>query len=116
MISNSILILAQAAPTAVKPVDQGVHMMGMMILAFALVYLITIRPQQKRQKALQAQVSATKTGDKVITASGIHGIIANVKETTFILKIAENVKIEIDKAAVATILKASEAESTDTKA
>ena len=90
-------------------------MMGMMVFAFALVYLITIRPQQKRQKALAEQVAATKTGDKVITASGIHGIIANVKEKTFILKIAENVKVEIDKAAVTTILKSSDGDSSEPK-
>jgi preprotein translocase subunit YajC len=43
----------------------------------------------------------------VITASGIHGMIANVKDTTFILKIADNVKIEIEKSAVASVVKTS---------
>jgi preprotein translocase subunit YajC len=82
-------------------------MLVWMMFAFVLVYFLTIRPQQKRQKALQAQIAATKTGDKVITASGIHGMIANVKDTTFILKIADNVKIEIEKSAVASVVKTS---------
>ena len=88
-------------------------MMVWMIFAFALVYFMTIRPQQKRQKEALAQVAATKTGDKVITASGIHGIISNVKEKTFILKIAENVKIEIEKSAVATVVKTSDSASAE---
>ena len=69
-----------------------------------IFYFLIIRPQTKRQKELQALVSALKTGDKVVTNSGIHGIIANVKEgSTLILKIADNVKIEIDKAAIASV-------------
>ena len=91
-------------------------MVVMMIFAFALIYFITIRPQQKRQKEALAQVAATKTGDKVITSSGIHGIVSNVKERTFILKIADNVKIEIEKSAVATLLKTTEATVPDSNA
>jgi preprotein translocase subunit YajC len=69
-----------------------------------IFYFLIIRPQTKRQKELQALVSALKTGDKVVTSGGIHGIIANVKEgNTLILKIADNVKIEVDKNAIATV-------------
>jgi len=69
-----------------------------------IFYFLIIRPQSKRQKELQALVSSLKTGDKVITTGGIHGIIANVKEgNTLSLKIADNVKIEIDKSAIATV-------------
>ncbi|MDB6173745.1 MAG: yajC [Chthoniobacteraceae bacterium] len=88
-------------------------MVVMMLFAFSLIYFITIRPQQKRQKEALAQVAATKTGDRVITSGGIHGIISNVKERTFILKVDNNVKIEIEKSAVATLLKASEGAVSD---
>ncbi|HEX8311415.1 MAG TPA: preprotein translocase subunit YajC [Chthoniobacteraceae bacterium] len=114
MIFETLLFLAQT-PAPVRPPDPGMNMLVWMMFAFALVYFLTIRPQQKKQKALLAQISATKTGDKVITASGIHGMIANVKDTTFILKIADNVKIEIEKSAVSTVVKSS-SESTETKA
>ncbi len=109
---TTIQFLAQAAPApnTTKPPDPGMHMIVMMGFAFALIYFISIRPQQKRQKTLAAQVASTKTGDKVITGSGIHGMIANVKERTFILKIAENVKIEIEKSAVTTVLKSGDEE------
>jgi preprotein translocase subunit YajC len=115
MIFETLLFLAQTPAPQVRPPDPGMNMLVWMMFAFALVYFLTIRPQQKKQKALLAQIAATKTGDKVITASGIHGMIANVKDTTFILKVADNVKIEIEKTAVATVLKSS-SDSTETKA
>ena len=81
----------------------------MQLLPFAFIFIIfyflLIRPQQKRQKEHQKLLSDLKTGDKVITTSGIHGLIANVKETTFLVKIADNVKIEVDKNAIASVSK-----------
>ncbi len=105
MISPTFLFLADA-PAAKGP-DSSMTMMVYMVFAFVMIYLISIRPQQQKAKKLAAQISATKTGDKVITASGIHGMISNVKESTFILKIAENVKIEIEKSSVSTIVKSA---------
>ena len=66
---------------------------------------------QKQRKEQQKLIEALKTGDKVVTSAGIHGLIANVKEKTVLLKVADNVKIEIDKAAVATVLERSSDES-----
>ena len=109
MIFAAFLFLAQATPApAVRPPDPGMNIMVWMVFAFVLVYFLTIRPQHKRQKELQSQIAAIKTGDKVITSGGIHGLIANVKEKTFILKIADNVKIEVEKSAVSGIVKPSE--------
>jgi preprotein translocase subunit YajC len=116
MTHFSTLILAQApAPTA-KPPPDGINMMVMMAFFFVMMYLLMIRPQQKRQKELAAQIASTKTGDRVVTTGGIHGIIANVKEKTFVLKVADNVKIEIDKSAVATVLKSTEGAASETPA
>ncbi|SHF28038.1 preprotein translocase subunit YajC [Dysgonomonas macrotermitis] len=72
-------------------------MFGLIIVVF---YFFMIRPQQKKQKALQEARSAMKSGDKVITAGGIHGRIKEVGETFFIVEIADNVRIKIDKASV----------------
>ncbi len=66
-----------------------------------------IRPQQKRQKEHQRLLKNLKTGDKVITSSGIHGLISNVKEKTIVLKVADNVKIEFDKASITMVEKAA---------
>ena len=73
-----------------------------------IFYFLLIRPQQKRQKEHQRLLSDLKTGDKVVTTSGIHGLIANVKDTTFLVKIADNVKIEVDKNAIASVSKSVE--------
>jgi preprotein translocase subunit YajC len=67
-----------------------------------------IRPQSKRQKEQQRLIAALKTGDRVVTAAGIHGMITNVKETTVTVKVADNVKIEMEKSAVSNVLKPSE--------
>ena len=73
-----------------------------------IFYFLILRPQSKRQKELTTLVAGLKTGDKVVTTGGIHGIIANVKEGSILsLKIADNVKIEIDKSAIASVDKGS---------
>ena len=73
-----------------------------MVCIFAIFYFLAIRPQSQRQKQQEAMIKAVKTGDKIVTSSGIHGMVSNVKETTLIVKIADNVKIELDKSSVGT--------------
>jgi preprotein translocase subunit YajC len=79
-----------------------------MIFVFIIMYFLLIRPQKKRQMEQQRLISALKTGDRVVTNAGIHGLISNVKDTTVIVKVADNVKIEMEKSAVATVLKQAE--------
>ncbi len=78
------------------------------IFIFVIMYFVLLRPQMKRQKDQQRLVSTLKTGDRVVTNAGIHGLISNVKETTVIVKVADNVKIEMEKSAVTTVLKSAE--------
>ncbi len=66
-----------------------------------IFYLLIFMPMRKRQKKVESMIAAIKNGDKVITSSGIYGVVAGVKERTFILKIADQVKIEVTKNAVA---------------
>ena len=66
-----------------------------------IFYLLIFMPMRKKQKKLEAMIGALKNGDRVITGSGIYGVIAGVKDRTFILKVADQVKIEIAKSAVA---------------
>ena len=75
------------------------------VFLIVIMYYVMIRPQMRRQKEQQKLVSALKTGDRVITASGIHGLITNVKDTTVIVKVADNVKIEMEKSAVTNVQK-----------
>jgi preprotein translocase subunit YajC len=66
-----------------------------------IFYLLIFMPMKKRQKKVEAMIAALKNGDKVITSSGIYGIVAGVTDKTFILKISDQVKIEVAKNAIA---------------
>ena len=105
ILTVASLFLAQAAPAAGSP--NLLMQLAPLFFIGVIFYFLLIRPQQKQRKAHQALVSSVKTGDKVVTSSGIHGMIANVKEQTVMLKIADNVKIEVDKAAITNIERSS---------
>ena len=99
---HNFLLLAQDAPPADGPAANPLMQFMPLILIGVIFYFLLIRPQQKQRKEHQALVESLKTGDKVVTNAGIHGLIANVKEKTVVLKIAENVKVEFDKSSVVT--------------
>jgi preprotein translocase subunit YajC len=109
-MSILIAILAQAQPAAPAPAPGpggGLISFVPFIFIFIIMYFLLFRPQKKRQQEQQRLVAALKTGDKVVTNAGIHGLIANVKDTTVMLKVADNVKIEVEKSAVTNVLKES---------
>ncbi|MCI0513136.1 preprotein translocase subunit YajC [candidate division KSB1 bacterium] len=70
---------------------------------FAIMYFLMIRPQAKRQKQHEAMLNSVAKGDKIITAGGIHGLVQGEKDNgaVLIVKIAENVKVEINRSAIA---------------
>jgi len=70
------------------------------ILIFAVLYFLMILPQQRRQKKHTQMLEQIKRGDRVVLGAGIHGIVSNVKEQTFLVKVAENTELEVDKSAV----------------
>jgi len=74
-----------------------------MLLIFGVFYLLLIRPQQKKQRQLQATISELKTGDKVITTGGIVGTITAVRETSFLIRSAEKSILEIARTAIAGV-------------
>ena len=67
------------------------------VLIIAMVYFALIRPQMQAKKKQEETIKTAKTGDKIVTSSGIHGVITNVKDTTVIVRVADNVKLEIEK-------------------
>ena len=79
------------------------------ILIFVVFYFLLIRPQKKTQEDHKKMIAALKKNDEVVTAGGIHGTIANVKDATVTLKVDDNVKIEVQKSSIASVRrKASE--------
>jgi preprotein translocase subunit YajC len=115
MISTILILAQQSASPAGPPQPDLLQTLLPFLFMGVLFYFLLIRPQQKRQKQHQQLLANLKTGDKVVTSSGIHGLIANVKKTTFLLKIADNVKIEIDKSAISGVEKQAEPEATVTE-
>jgi len=103
MVFPATCLFLDATPQAPGPLTQ----FAPLIFIGIIFYFLLIRPQQKQRKEAQKLMASLKSGDKVITGSGIHGLITNVKEGTVILKIADNVKIEIDRASIATIVESS---------
>ncbi len=75
------------------------------LVMIVMFYFLLIRPQQMQRKEQAARAAALQSGDKVITSSGIHAIVHNVKEHTVVLKVAEGTMLEFDKSAVATVMK-----------
>jgi preprotein translocase subunit YajC len=102
MLHSFLTILADA-PAATA--QGGFNPSGIIYLVCigAIFYFLAIRPQNQRQKQLDSMVKGVKTGDKIVTSSGIHGLVANVKDTTLIVKIADNVKIELDKSSIGSV-------------
>ena len=72
-----------------------------MILIFVAFYFLLIRPQRQKEKKLKNMISALEKGAKVKTVGGLYGTVTGVKDDRFVLRIAENVKIEVAKEAVA---------------
>ncbi|MCB9206703.1 MAG: preprotein translocase subunit YajC [Ignavibacteriales bacterium] len=71
---------------------------------FAIFYFMIIRPQQKKQKERDALLSSVKKGDKIITASGIHGSIAGIDEKTVLVDVGNNTKIKMERTAIGQVL------------
>ena len=78
----------------------GMSMLLMMVLIIGVMYFFMIRPQQKKQKELQAFRNSLTKGDKIVTIGGIYGTIAEVKEQYLLVEVDNNVKIRVDKSSV----------------
>jgi preprotein translocase subunit YajC len=75
----------------------------LILVMIAIMYFLVIMPQQRQRKKTHEMLAAIKNGDKVITISGIYGTINGIDGDTYILKVADNVKIRIARAAIAQV-------------
>lgn len=95
----------QTAPSHSSPTGGGSVLSSFLplIMIFGIFWFLLIRPQQKEKKAHQQMLADLKKGDKVITSSGIYGVIFEVKENTLIVRIGDkDMKIEMLKSAIAS--------------
>lgn len=113
------LSLAQAAAGG-SPTGSLVSTIVTFGLVFVIFYFLIIRPQNKKQKEAQKMIESVKKGDKVVTIGGVHGTVHAVKETTVVVKVDEEARIEFSKSAIATVVakaddKGSEPAAQDSK-
>ena len=101
---NLVATLALWAAAPAPGAGGGLGMLLPVLLFIPLLYLLMIRPQQKRQKQWQAMLAGIKAGDRVTSAGGIRGVILSIKDDSIILRVApDNLKLEIAKSAIASV-------------
>lgn len=102
---------APAAPAAQPGPGGAIGTQFLFIgLMMAAMYFLMIAPQRKKQKEHEKMLAALKSGDDIVTTGGIYGTITNVKDDRFVVRVADNTKIEVGKAFVQTVLKRSDEE------
>jgi preprotein translocase subunit YajC len=84
------------------------------LLPYSIFFII--RPQNKKQKEAQKMISELKKFDRIVTIGGIRGVVQAVKDTTVVVKVDDNTKIEFTKSAVAAVLEKHESKSDKTEA
>ncbi len=99
MISYNVLTLA--AETGTKPGNPLLTFAPIIILG--VMIFILFRAQRKEQKRRKEMIDSVSTGDRITTIGGIHGIVTNVKEDKLVVKISDNVKVEMTRSAVASL-------------
>ncbi|MGD0901626.1 MAG: preprotein translocase subunit YajC [Terracidiphilus sp.] len=99
-MATSLALLAAA------PAGTGGGAIGLLpiFLLIPVLWLVMIRPQQKRQKQWQEMLGSIKTGDRVTTAGGIRGIIVSIKDDSIVIRVApDSIKLEVAKSAIASV-------------
>ena len=106
-MDNFVMSLLMAAPQAAGEGAGGAGFITSIIPFIAIIaifYLLIIRPQNKKRKETEKMLSALKKGDKIVTIGGVHGTIHSVKESTVIVRVDENVKMEFQRSAISTVV------------
>ncbi len=78
----------------------GTSMLIMLVAIFAIFYFLMIRPESKRRKERQSMIDSLVRGDKIVTVGGLHGEVQDVHDDKIVIRIAENLKVEVAKTAI----------------
>ena len=104
LTTDALPFLAQTAAPAGPGGMGGSTMLIFYALLFAAMYFFMIAPQRKKQKEQEKMLAALGSGDEVMTSGGIYGTITNVKDDRFVIRIADNTKIEVAKSFVSAVV------------
>jgi len=77
------------------------------IFIFIIFYFLLIRPQKTKEQEHRKMLEKLDKNDEVVTSGGIHGTVVNVKETSVVLRVDDNVKIEVEKSCISYVMKKS---------
>lgn len=93
-------------PTLLQADGGGAFSMQIVLFAiiFGIFYFIVFRPMRKRQRATEEMLRTLERGNRVVTTGGIHGTITGIQEDIVQLRVADNLKLQISKSAVASVL------------
>ena len=80
----------------------------MMTTIFLIFYFLLIRPQQRKEKERRMLIESIKSGDKVIFGGGMIGIVTNIKNNIFTIKIADNTKVDVLRGSVTRVIQKDE--------
>jgi preprotein translocase subunit YajC len=97
------LLLAQAGPTTTNPKARVAVVVGQLFILVGMVYYMLIRPQRKQASDLAKLLKNLKAGDKVVTTSGIVGVVVSVKDKTVAIRSVDS-KMEMLKSSIAQVL------------
>ena len=110
-LTDAVTVFFAQAPASPAPGGAaGLIQFLPMLLLIGGFYFLFIAPQMKKQKEEKAMRAALKTGDDIITTGGIFGTITNVKDDRFVVRIADNTKIEVTKDSIGVVLKKADEE------
>ena len=97
---------AQTAPAAAAGGDMQSTLMSMLplLLMFAVLYFVMIRPQMKKQKEHRAMIDALAKGDEVVTAGGLLGKVSKIGDAYIGVELATGVEVQLQRSAVVQVL------------
>ena len=111
LVSVSLLAGRAFAFGGGQPAQPGAESPSMLVtmfpfvLMFVILYLLIIRPQQKKQKDHQRMIDELKKGDRVVTSGGVHGTITGIKdkEDILVVQVAKDVQIEVSRGSISRV-------------
>lgn len=103
---TKILVLLAQAPAPAPSGASAMMQFLPLVLMFAAMYFLLIAPQRKKQKAHEKMLTELQSGDEVVTAGGIYGVITQVKDDRFVIRIgSDNAKVEVGKGFISALVK-----------
>lgn len=104
------MAFAPAAPpgTQADPRAQMLQTFGMLFFMIVIMYLLMFRPQQKKAREHANMMKSLKAGDKVVTSSGILGVVVTIKDKSVSLRSADT-KLEVLKSSISEVVERSAA-------